>query len=41
MLNGTLPALSKAALRLMAPHATSCGPELNWSQWRAVYRPNR
>jgi hypothetical protein len=41
MLNGKLPVLSKAALRLMALHATSCGPERNWSQWRAVCRPNR
>ena len=36
-----LPALARVARRLMSMHATSCGPERNWSEWRAVYRPNR
>jgi hypothetical protein len=36
-----LPALAKAASHLLSLHATSCGPERNWSEWRAVYRPNR
>jgi hypothetical protein len=40
-LAGKLPILSKAARRLMSLHATSCGPERNWSEWRFVYRPTR
>ena len=41
ILSDKLPVLAKAAQRLLAMHATSCGPERNWSEWRSVYRPNR
>lgn len=35
------PLLAMIAIRLLSLHATSCGTERNWSNWRWVCRDKR